>query len=61
MTVPRGGSFTLYGVTKPIRAKVTATPVPYRYTIDNRIAGITYVVTDERGNEVYRTNREVNL
>jgi hypothetical protein len=61
ITVFTGSSFTLYGVTKPINTSVTATAVPYRFMLDDRIAGITYRITDSQGREVYRSDREVNL
>lgn len=61
ITVPEGYGFTLFGVTKPIRSTVRVTAIPYRYTIDNRISEIRYIVTDERGREVARSSREVNL
>jgi hypothetical protein len=61
ITVPQGSVFTLYGVTKPIRTSVTGTAIPCRFTLDNRIAGITYTISDEQGIVVYRSDREVNL
>ena len=59
--VPSGDAFSLYGVTKPIRSQVTETTTPHRYTIDNRIANIRYLIRDEDGDEVYNATRSVNL
>jgi len=59
--IKSGDVLTLYGVTKPIQSSVNETNIPYRYTIDNRIANISYQICDEDGNEVYYSTRSVNL
>ena len=61
ITVPAGKEFILYGATKPIASAVTPTAVPYRFTIDNRIAGITCTITDAAGHTVSTGTHEVNL
>jgi hypothetical protein len=61
IVVPPGSIIVQYGVTKPTAATVTGTTIPYRFTIDNRIAGITYRITSDRGDVVYRSTRDVNL
>ena len=59
--LPSGDAFSLYGVTKPIRSQVTETTTPHRYTIDNRIANIRYLIQNEDGDEVYNATGSVNL
>jgi hypothetical protein len=61
ITVPAGKDFILYGATKPIASTVTPTTIPYRFTIDNRIAGITCTMTDSAGHTVRTGMHEVNL
>ncbi|PWR70384.1 hypothetical protein [Methanospirillum lacunae] len=61
ITVPSGDVFMLYGVTKPIQSSVNETNIPHRYTINNRIAHVTYLIRDEDGNDVYNSTRSVNL
>jgi len=61
ITISSGDSFSLYGVTKPIRSTVTETTIPYRYTINNWIANISYQIYDDDGDMVYNTTRSVNL
>jgi hypothetical protein len=61
ITVPAGKEFILYGATKPIASSVTPTTIPYRFTIDNRIAGITSTMTDTAGHAVSNGVHEVNL
>ena len=56
-----GEDLVVYGVTKPIRSTVTETQIPYRFMIDNRIAGVSYTITDAQGSVISRTNRDVNL
>ena len=46
VTVPQGSEFILYGATKPIASAVTPTAIPYRFTIDNRIAAVNCTITD---------------
>lgn len=59
--VAPGDNLTLYGVTKPIRSQVTETKTPHRYTINNRIADITYVMSDADGDVVNQSTQNVNL
>ena len=61
LTLSTGEDLRVYGVTKPIRSTVTNTSIPYRFMLDNRIAGVSYTVTDARGKVISRTNRDVNL
>ncbi|WP_319579436.1 hypothetical protein [uncultured Methanospirillum sp.] len=61
ITILPGDECILYGVTKPIRSSVNETKIPHRYTINNRIAVITYSVLDEDGNDIYNSSRSVNL
>lgn len=61
ITVPAGKEFILYGTTKPIASSVTPTTIPYRFTIDNRIATISCTITDAAGNRVSTRMHDVNL
>ena len=61
LTLTQGEDLMVYGVTKPIRSTVTNTPIPYRFMLDNRIAGISYTIIDAQGEVINRTNRDVNL
>jgi len=61
LTLSPGEELRVYGVTKPIRSTVTNTSIPYRFMLDNRIAGVSYTITGASGKVISRTNREVNL
>jgi len=61
ITVPAGKVFILYGASKPIASSVTPTTIPYRFAIDNRIAGIRCTITDAAGNRVSTGMHDVNL
>lgn len=61
VTLSPGEELRVYGVTKPIRSTVTNTSIPYRFMLDNRIAGVSYTITGTNGGVISRTNRDVNL
>ncbi len=61
ITLTSGEELRVYGVTKPIRSTVTNTSIPYRFMLDNRIAGVSYTITDARGKVINQTNHDVNL
>jgi hypothetical protein len=61
VTVPQGSEFIVYGATKPIASTVTPTAIPYRFTIDNRIAAVNCTITTAAGNPVSTGMHEVNL
>lgn len=61
ITISSGGIFILYGVTKPIKSSVNETSIPHRYTINNLIEHITYLIRDEEGYEIHNSSRNVNL
>jgi hypothetical protein len=61
VTVPQGSEFILYGATKPIASVVTPTAIPYRFTINNRIAAVRCTITTAAGDPVSTGIHEVNL
>jgi hypothetical protein len=61
ITVPQGSEFIIYGATKPIASAVTPTAIPYRFTIDNRIAAVNCTITTAAGTPVSTGMHEVNL
>ncbi|MEE9912318.1 MAG: hypothetical protein K4571_11415 [Deltaproteobacteria bacterium] len=54
--------FAIFGVVTPIPAAVTADPIHYLYYIaDNRIARISYRITNAEGDVIAATTRDVTL
>lgn len=61
ITLSEGEHLMLFGVTKPIHSSVNETAIPHRFMIENRIASISYVISDARGNVVEQSSHDVNL
>lgn len=61
ITVTTGDEFCLFGVVKPIDSSLTPLEYPYTFMPDNRISTLRYQVTDETGQTVLETEKQINL
>lgn len=61
VTVANGRELHLFGVARPIPSTVTPLDKAYKFSIDNRIAGIRYTVRNPGGAPVLVTTRGVDL